>query len=61
MTERHAMAIIPRASGRLLRLLLVPLLAGCKTLPEAGGGRNSNYVEVFPGTGMPEFPDGGSR
>ena len=31
-------------------------LAGCQSTPSAGG--SSNYNEVFPGTGMPNFPDG---
>lgn len=42
-------------------LLLLPGLSGCQTLPDSGGRRSSNFVEVFPGTGMPDFPDGGSR
>jgi len=45
--------------AKLAALLVMTSLfvAGCQTTPSAGGS-SSNYKEVFPGTGMPEFPDG---
>lgn len=45
--------------AKLAALLFAVALfvSGCATTPSAGGG-SSNYKEVFPGTGMPEFPDG---
>lgn len=45
--------------AKLAALLVMAsaFITGCQTAPSSNS-RNSNYVEVFPGTGMPEFPDG---
>ncbi len=58
MKSIHSAGRWGRGAALFAVVLAALVLGGCQSNPSQG--RGGNYIEVFPGTGMPEFPDGGS-